>query len=72
MIGLTGGIASGKSTASDYIRSLGYEVLDADVYARKVTEKDSAGYYKIIEAFGTGILDENKEINRRELGNHLQ
>src|SRR5690625_4129794 len=68
VIGLTGGIASGKSTASDYIRSLGYEVLDADVYARKVTEKDSAGYYKIIEAFGTGILDENKEINRRELG----
>lgn len=68
VIGLTGGIASGKSTASDYIRSLGYEVLDADVYARKVTKKDSAGYHKIIEAFGTGILDENKEIDRRKLG----
>ncbi|SDK70577.1 dephospho-CoA kinase [Lacicoccus qingdaonensis] len=68
VIGLTGGIASGKSTASDYIRSLGFEVLDADVYARKVTEKDSAGYHKIIEAFGTDILDENKEIDRRKLG----
>lgn len=68
VIGLTGGIASGKSTASDYIRSLGFEVLDADVYARKVTEKDSAGYHKIIEAFGTDILDENKEIDRRNLG----
>src|SRR5699024_2678312 len=64
----TGGIASGKSTASDYIRSLGFEVLDADVYARKVTERDSAGYHKIIEAFGTDILDENKEIDRRKLG----
>jgi len=68
VIGLTGGIASGKSTASDYIRSLGFEVLDADVYARKVTERDSAGYHKIIEAFGTDILDENKEIDRRKLG----
>lgn len=68
VIGLTGGIASGKSTASDYIKSLGFEVLDADVYARKVTEKDSAGYHKIIEVFGTDILDENKEIDRRKLG----
>lgn len=68
VIGLTGGIASGKSTASDYIRSLGFEVLDADVYARKVTEKNSAGYHKIIEAFGMNILDGNKEIDRRKLG----
>ena len=68
VVGLTGGIASGKSTASDYIRSLGFEVLDADVYARKVTEKDSAGYHKIIEAFGSGILDEYKEIDRKKLG----
>ena len=68
VIGLTGGIASGKSTASDYIKSLGFEVLDADVYARKVTEKDSSGYHKIIEAFGSGILDGNKEIDRKKLG----
>lgn len=68
VIGLTGGIASGKSTASDYIRSLGFEVLDADIYARKVTEKDSAGYRKIIDVFGMGILDEDKEIDRRKLG----
>lgn len=68
VIGLTGGIASGKSTASDYIRSLGFEVLDADIYARKVTEKDSTGYHKIIDVFGMGILDEDKEIDRRKLG----
>lgn len=68
VIGLTGGIASGKSTASEYIKSLGFEVLDADVYARKVTEKDSNGYYKIIDAFGADILDEDKEIDRSKLG----
>lgn len=68
VIGLTGGIASGKSTASEYIKSLGFEVLDADIYARKVTEKDSPGYYKIIDAFGAGILDGDEEIDRRKLG----
>lgn len=68
VIGLTGGIASGKSTASEYIKEQGFKVLDADVYARKVTEKDSPGYHKIIEVFGTGILDDNKEIDRAKLG----
>lgn len=68
VIGLTGGIASGKSTASAYIEEQGFKVLDADVYARKVTEKGSPGYHKIIEAFGTGILDGDGEINRSALG----
>lgn len=68
VIGLTGGIASGKSTASEYIKSLGFEVLDADIYARKVTEKDSPGYHKIIDAFGPEILDGDEEIDRRKLG----
>lgn len=68
VIGLTGGIASGKSTASAYIEEQGFKVLDADVYARKVTEKNSPGYHRIIETFGTGILDEDGEINRAALG----
>ncbi len=68
VIGLTGGIASGKSTASAYIEEQGFKVLDADVYARKVTEKDSPGYHRIVETFGTGILDENEEIDRAALG----
>ena len=68
VIGLTGGIASGKSTASAYIEEQGFKVLDADMYARKVTEKGSPGYQKIIEAFGTGILDEDGNIDRPALG----
>ncbi|MCD2137132.1 dephospho-CoA kinase [Salinicoccus halitifaciens] len=68
VIGLTGGIASGKSTASAYIEEQGFKVLDADVYARKVTEKGSPGYQRIIEAFGTGILDEDGNIDRPALG----
>lgn len=68
VIGLTGGIASGKSTASAYIEEQGFKVLDADVYARKVTEKDSPGYHKIIETFGKDILDDDEEIDRAALG----
>ncbi|SOC39169.1 dephospho-CoA kinase [Salinicoccus kekensis] len=68
VIGLTGGIASGKSTASAYIEEQGFKVLDADVYARKVTEKGSPGYHKIIEAFGNGILDDDGNIDRPALG----
>ncbi|CAM4162911.1 dephospho-CoA kinase [Lacicoccus alkaliphilus] len=68
VIGLTGGIASGKSTASAYIEEQGFKVLDADVYARKVTEKGSPGYHKIIDAFGAHILDDDEEIDRAALG----
>ncbi|MFC3418356.1 dephospho-CoA kinase [Salinicoccus hispanicus] len=68
VIGLTGGIASGKSTAADYIREKGYPVLDADVYARKSTAKDGPAYPGIVEHFGSGILEEDGEIDRRKLG----
>ncbi|GAB3060788.1 dephospho-CoA kinase [Salinicoccus sesuvii] len=68
VIGLTGGIASGKSTASDYIKQKGYPVLDADIYAKKSTAKDGPAYPGIIEHFGNDILQEDGEIDRRKLG----
>lgn len=68
LIGLTGGIASGKSTASNYIKSQGYPVLDADIYARKALDKNTPGYHKVIEHFGRDILDESYEIDRKKLG----
>lgn len=68
IIGLTGGIASGKSTASDYIRSKGYPVLDADAYAKKATAKDGPAYQGIIDHFGRDLLQDDGEIDRRKLG----
>lgn len=71
IIGLTGGIASGKSTASAYIEDKGYPVLDADKFARKATAKGGPSYKGIIEAFGKAVLAENGEIDRKKLGSMI-
>ncbi len=67
VIGLTGGIASGKSTVSNMIRKQGLRVVDADIIAREVVEIGQPAYKKIIETFDE-ILDEDKSINRQKLG----
>ena len=68
IIGITGGIATGKSFFTNYLRDKGYQVICADEISKKVVEKDEIGYFKIIEHFGNNILDENKNINRKQLG----
>ncbi|RXY98196.1 dephospho-CoA kinase [Fictibacillus sp. S7] len=68
IIGLTGGIASGKSTVSNFLRSYGLPVVDADVIARQVVEKGHPAYEKIVEYFGKHILDEAQNIDRKKLG----
>lgn len=68
VIGLTGGIASGKSTVSQYLESKGYIVLDSDKYAHTVLEPGQKGYLQIVDYFGEEILNEDKTINRRALG----
>lgn len=68
IIGLTGGIASGKSTASQILKDQGFQVIDADKIAREIVEINKPAYRKIIKAFGEDILKENKEINRKKLG----
>lgn len=68
IIGLTGGIASGKSTVSEYIKEKGYPVLDADQFSRKATAKGGPSFDGIINAFGEDILGEDGEINRKKLG----
>jgi dephospho-CoA kinase len=67
-IGLTGGIASGKSTVAQMLRELGIPVIDADQVAREVVEIGKEAYIQIIETFGRDILQENGEINRAKLG----
>lgn len=67
-IGLTGGISSGKSTISKWLREWGYPVIDADEVAKKVMEKGELAYLKVVEAFSPEILLENGEIDRVKLG----
>ncbi len=68
VVGLTGGIASGKSTVSQMMRELGLPVIDADIAARAVVEPGHKTYEKVLEHFGPGILNEDKTINREALG----
>jgi len=68
VIGVTGGIASGKSTISNMIKSLGFVVIDADMAAREVVMPGEIAYQKIVEAFGKEILLDNGEIDRTKLG----
>jgi dephospho-CoA kinase len=67
-IGLTGGIASGKSTVSSLLIELGFPVIDADQIAREAVKPGEEPYKKIVETFGREILLENGEINRPKLG----
>lgn len=68
VIGLTGGIASGKSTVSKMFLSRGIRVIDADQISREVVEVGRPAYYQIVESFGEKILHEDKTINREKLG----
>lgn len=69
IIGITGGIATGKSTVSDIIKEAGYIVIDADKIARELMEKGTPAYKKIIDVFGKEILEVEKTIDRKKLGN---
>lgn len=68
IIGLTGGIATGKSTVSSILKDKGYIVIDADTIAREIVKVDKPAYGKIVEFFGESILNEDKTINRKQLG----
>ena len=67
IIGLTGGIGSGKSAAANFFQNEGISVIDTDQLARKVIEKDTPGYSKVVESFGANILDNNDSIDRAKL-----
>lgn len=69
VIGLTGGIASGKSLVSAILRQLGAKVVDADEVARLVVEPGTAGLAEIRQDFGDKILNPDGSLNRKALGN---
>ncbi|KAJ7977539.1 Dephospho-CoA kinase [Quillaja saponaria] len=68
IVGLTGGIASGKSTVSNLFKSHGFPVVDADLVARDVLKKGTGGWKKVVAAFGEDILLDDGEVNRPRLG----
>lgn len=67
-IGLTGGIATGKSSAAAVIRGLGYPVLDADQLAKQSVQKGSEALTKITQTFGQDLILENGELDRSKMG----
>ena len=67
IIGLTGGIGSGKTAASDLFKSLGVTIVDADIVAREVVEPGRPALNSIVEYFGKSILKENHYLDRAKL-----
>jgi dephospho-CoA kinase len=70
-LGLTGGIASGKSTVAAMFVELGARLIDTDVIARKVVAKGSPALKIIVKTFGPDVLDPNGELDRRRLREHI-
>jgi len=68
IIGLTGGIASGKSTVATMLKNLGITIIDADIEARLAVEKGEEAYGQIVKHFGKIILLEDGSIDREKLG----
>ena len=68
VIGLTGGIASGKSTVSAWLRQWGAHIVDADAISRKTTKQGGRGYRAVVARFGREILRPDGELDRRKLG----
>lgn len=66
-IGLTGGIASGKTTVSDLFSNLGVPVIDTDLISRQLLDLDQPGYQKVVAHFGDNILNKDQQIDRRKL-----
>ncbi|MFK9116415.1 dephospho-CoA kinase [Peribacillus castrilensis] len=68
IIGITGGIASGKSTVSLYLQELGFTIVDADLASRAVVEPGEEAYHQVVKAFGEDILLTDGNIDRVKLG----
>ena len=71
VLGLTGGIGSGKSAASQWFESQGIAVVDADIVAREVVDIGQPALQQIREAFGDWVLLEDGSLNRRALREHI-
>ena len=67
IIGITGGIASGKSTVTNYLRQKGYQVIDADQVVHELQAKGGKLYQALVRWLGSAILNEAGELDRPKL-----
>ena len=68
LIGLTGGVATGKSTVAKMFEQCGAIVIDADKLAREVVQPNKPAWHEIVRRFGKSVLNSDKTINRQTLG----
>lgn len=68
IIGLTGGIATGKSTAAEYLEKKGAKIIDADQISHQISQKGEKGWQLVVDEFGEEILRKNGEFDREKLG----
>ena len=68
IIGITGGIASGKSTVTEFLRQQGYQVIDADQVVHELQEPGERLYQALLSTFGSAILQEDGRLDRPKLG----
>ncbi|MBM4191470.1 MAG: dephospho-CoA kinase [Gammaproteobacteria bacterium] len=66
-VGLTGGIASGKSQVTELFAALGVPVIDSDIIAREVVAPSSEGFAEVVARFGPAVLDAKRQLDRRAL-----
>ena len=71
LVGLTGGIGSGKSLAGDFFKSKNIDVIDADDLAHIALAREGKGYKNFLDVLGKTFLDENSEIDRKILREHI-
>ncbi len=69
IIGITGGIGSGKSTLCAQLKKLGAQIIDADLISREITQKGSPALLEIAETFGQEVINIAGELERKKLGN---
>jgi len=71
LIGLTGGIGSGKSLAASYFREQGAKIIDADIISRQVVESGQPAWKEIVGEFGAGYLNPDQSLNREKLATEV-
>ena len=71
IIGLTGGIATGKSTVSKVLKQTGIKVIDADIISREIMEPYKEGWYEVVGYFGNDFVNDDFTIKRKELADRI-